>query len=756
MKRISKLGIIIIVAVITCLASFATPASADNGQGNINKHDQIIVQSEPGSARSDVGKSHEAASAIQPGQGANEVAANQQPQPMEQPVNVTDNDAQTALPDDNHSANETDMTTPELTDGDQDTSSMSDRLLVKFEPGISRTDIEKVNQEVGGTIKSMIPDVGVYVIESPRGQGAAKLTAYHQHKEVQYAEPDAVTQAADIPDDTYFGSQWNMSMVRATEAWNITQGSPNVSIAILDTGIDLSHPDLQGKVISSVNFSTSTTVSDLYGHGTHVAGIAAAATNNGVGVAGLGYNSSLMNVKVMNDDGIGTYSALIQGIVWAADKGAEVINMSLGGSSASSALQDAVEYAWNKGVVLVAAAGNNASSTPFYPAYYQSVMATAATDKYDQRTVYSNYGDWVDVAAPGDNIYSTVPARSGSLCSPSGYRSLSGTSMASPHVAGLAALVFTQVVDINGNGLLNDEVRARIQDTAEKTVSGIGSGRINAYAAVTDSPAGGGTIGGSVVDSATSIPIKGASITDGVRITSSDASGNYFIQGVPPGSYTVTASATGYASVAWTTGVKAGTNSLVNFSLAKSITGTISGTVKDATTGALITGASVSDGMRNATTDANGSYTISNVPPGKYTVTASAAGYLSSSQAVSVSGTSSSASVSFGLVPDSQNMWVASIVFKVNGTNLRITVNVASDSGILSGVTVKTHVTNWAGQSWDLSGTTDTYGRFIFMLQKPVISTYIATITDISAAGYSWLADKGVKSASYVLSAPRK
>jgi hypothetical protein len=463
-----------------------------------------------------------------------------------------------------------------------------------------------------------------------------------------------------------------------------------------------------------------------------------------------------MNVKVMNDNGTGTYSALIQGIVWAADNGAEVINMSLGGSSASSALQDAVDYAWNKGVVIVAAAGNNASSTQFYPAYYQNVMATAATDKYDQRTVYSNYGDWVDVAAPGDNIYSTVPARSGSLCSPSGYRSLSGTSMASPHVAGLAALVFTQVVDTNGNGLLNDEVRARIQDTAEKTVSGIGSGRINAYAAVTDSPAGGGTIGGSVVDSATSIPIKGASITDGVRITSSDASGNYFIQGVPPGSYTVTASATGYASVAWTTGVKAGTNSLVNFSLAKSITGTISGTVKDATTGALITGASVSDGMRNATTDANGSYTISNVPPGKYTVTASAAGYLSSSQAVSVSGTSSSASVSFGLVPDSQNMWVASIVFKVNGTNLRITVNVASDSGILSGVTVKTHVTNWAGQSWDLSGTTDTYGRFIFMLQKPVISTYIATITDISAAGYSWLADKGVKSASYVLSAPRK
>jgi hypothetical protein len=202
--------------------------------------------------------------------------------------------------------------------------------------------------------------------------------------------------------------------------------------------------------------------------------------------------------------------------------------------------------------------------------------------------------------------------------------------------------------------------------------------------------------------------------------------------------------------------VKAGTNSLVNFSLLTSATGTIVGTVKDAITGTLITGASVTDGTRSSTTDANGSYTINNIPSGTYTVTASAAGYLSSSQAVSVSGTSSLASVSFGLVPDSRNMWVASIAFKVTGTNLRITANVAGDSGILSGVTVKTHVTNSAGQSWDLSGTTNTYGNVIFTLQKPVISTYIATITDISAAGYSWLADKGFKSSSYVLSAPRK
>jgi thermitase len=164
-------------------------------------------------------------------------------------------------------------------------------------------------------------------------------------------------------------------------------------------------------------------------------------------------------------------------VVWAADHGAKVINMSLGAQFGSSTLEDAINYAWSKGVVIVAAAGNDASSTPFYPAAYPNVIAVASTDMFDKLAPSSDFGDWVDVAAPGGNIYSTLPNNR--------YASLSGTSVASPHVAGLAALVFTRVADTNGNGLINDEVRACIEQNADNIgVGGIGGGRINAYKAV--------------------------------------------------------------------------------------------------------------------------------------------------------------------------------------------------------------------------------------------------------------------------------
>jgi len=149
--------------------------------------------------------------------------------------------------------------------------------------------------------------------------------------------------------------------------------------------IKSSHEDLTGKVVAAKNFTTSRTTDDKYGHGTHVAGIAAAVTNNSKGVAGAGVNCSLMNGKVLGDNGSGAYSWLINGIIWAADNGANVSNMSLSGSSESQALLDAVNYAWGKGVVLVAAAGNNGNSTPVYPAFYDNVIAVAATDQNDNR-----------------------------------------------------------------------------------------------------------------------------------------------------------------------------------------------------------------------------------------------------------------------------------------------------------------------------------------------------------------------------------
>jgi thermitase len=317
---------------------------------------------------------------------------------------------------------------------------------------------------------------------SDEGQVAA---AYQRNPHVLYAEPDYIASAVNTPNDPYFtgGFQWNMTKIQAPQAWDITTGSASVSVAILDTGVDLSHPDLQGKVVTSVNFSDSATVSDVNGHGTHLAGIVSAVTNNGQGVAGLGYNTTVMNVKVLGDNGTGGYGWVAQGVVWAADHGAKVINMSLGAQFGSTTLEDAINYAWSKGVVIAAAAGNNASSIPFYPAAYPNVIAVASTDINDHLASSSDYGDWVDVAAPGTNIYSTLPLND--PLQPGGYGVMGGTSIASPHVAGLAGLVFTRVTDSNGNGLLNDEVRSCIEKNADNIgLSGIGSGRINAYKAV--------------------------------------------------------------------------------------------------------------------------------------------------------------------------------------------------------------------------------------------------------------------------------
>jgi thermitase len=194
----------------------------------------------------------------------------------------------------------------------------------------------------------------------------AKAKAYSSNARVAYAEPDYVAEAVGGPDDPYFDLQWGLNKVEAPQAWEVTTGSPSINIAILDTGVNSDHPDLANKVISNVNFSNSRTTDDVYGHGTHVAGITAAMTNNDIGVTGLGYTPPIMNVKVLSDIGAELHSPIASGIIRAADNAAEVINMSLAGSAASSTLEDAINYAWNKGVVVVAAAGNSGNTTPMY------------------------------------------------------------------------------------------------------------------------------------------------------------------------------------------------------------------------------------------------------------------------------------------------------------------------------------------------------------------------------------------------------
>ena len=375
------------------------------------------------------------------------------------------------------------------------------RILVKFHAETSPADKAALHRAHGGRPIEEIPGIGVEVVEVPARAEEALAAAYARSSLVEYAEPDYIAYALDgvvMPNDVSFPKQWGLNNIGqnygtsqpgtpdadidAPEAWGVTTGNSTVRVAILDTGIDQDHEDLKGKIFMSWDFTSSSSgVDDKYGHGTHVAGIAAAATNNGLGVAGVGYNSSLMNVKVLNDQGSGYYSWIANGIIWAADNGAKVINMSLGGGRGSQALKGAVNYAWNKGVVLAAAAGNSGSSSPLYPAYYTNCIAVAATDANDWKASFSSFGKWVDVAAPGVDIFSTFPNHPYAIGKSLNYDYGSGTSMATPHVAGLAALVWAQ------GYTRNILVRAQIERTCD-AIAGTGRywvwGRINACKAV--------------------------------------------------------------------------------------------------------------------------------------------------------------------------------------------------------------------------------------------------------------------------------
>ena len=704
-----------------------------------------------------------------------------------------------------------------------------ERILVKFQPNVSLPEAAEIHRQLGGQVKETIPGIGVQVITVPKGQAKAKAKAYGLNARVLYAEPDFVAQAMGSPDDPGFVKQWGMVKVEAAQAWEVTAGSPSVNIAILDTGIDLDHPDLANKIMSNANFGSSPTVDDIHGHGTHVAGIAAAMTNNGIGVAGVGCNSTLMNVKVLGDNGSGTYSSVASGIIWAADNGAELINMSLGGSAASSTLEDAINYAWSNGVIVVAAAGNSGSTTPMYPAYYANCMAVAATDYNDARASFSNYGDWVDVAAPGASIYSTLRN--------SGYGYMSGTSMASPHVAGLAALVFTAVSDTDGDGKLNDEVRSQIEGTCDDVgVSGIGYGRINAAQAVgsepmppgaiigrvTDAEDGSaisgaevsdgittvltdatgmytidgimpgsyqivaskegfqtssltvsvvsgtaavadlslsqiivpGTITGSVIDAQDASPMVGATVTDGTSMVTTDASGKYTLADVPAGSYEVTASKEGYESSSLTVDVLSGTAAIADFSLSEVVVpGGIGGLVTDAEDGSPVIGAAVTDGVRTTTTDVVGQYTIVDVPPGSYEVTASKEGYESVTSSVTVvSGATSEMNFSLNQTPSmSPTMWVDSISFVEKGKNLFIEVAIVTANGGLPGADVSLSLECSNGEVWNFSGTSNNGGSVRFKLGKAPVGSYLTTVNSLTCSGFIWDMSKGISSASYAL-----
>jgi thermitase len=292
-----------------------------------------------------------------------------------------------------------------------------------------------------------------------------------------FVEPDYIAEGLMIPNDPSYGQQWHLQTIQAPTAWDKTTGSSGVTIAFVDSGVEPTHPDLASKLVTGWSFLTSTTdTHDVLGHGTTTAGTAAAASNNAVGVTGIAWNNPIMPLVVLNSSNYATYSNIANAIMYAADHGVRIVNVSIGGTSYSSSLENAVNYAWNKGTVVFASAGNGGSSTPMYPAGCTNAVAVGATTSSDQLASYSNYGSFVDLTAPGDSIFTTFTGGS--------YGYASGTSYSAPVAAAVAALVLSR------NPLLSAQ---QLVSILEQTADDLGAagydqtfgwGRVNAARAV--------------------------------------------------------------------------------------------------------------------------------------------------------------------------------------------------------------------------------------------------------------------------------
>ena len=474
-----------------------------------------------------------------------------------------------------------------------------DHILVGWDRSLPEQARADVHRQEGGEVANRIESIDVDVVEVPESQDPNEWVArYQRHPPVAFAELNYNRDLSSVPSDTLFEDQWGFnntgqgvtgSFVRgvadwdidAPEAWDAAFGAGafpstgGTKVAIIDTGIDRAHIDLLNKTqncasaVALIGVVTNGTCSDDNLHGTHVAGTVAAHTGNGVGVAGTAPDAQFAICKALNAAGAGTAADVAACIDWSTKTGAKVISMSLGSESGSSAEERAVKNASAAGVLVIAAAGNGYDSAPNYPAYYPEVMSVASFNQAGVISDFSTCNSDVEIAAPGEDVWSTFPENT--------YGVISGTSMATPHVAGAAALVMSEL------GLDASQTRSKLKSTG---VSGLSTGgrkecasypALNLAAAV---GAGGGTTTpppstdpGAIAGTVSAFKgsgISGATVNCGTAgTTTTGTDGSYSLSSVAPGTYTCTASATGYRSKSQSVSVTSGATTTANFVLRK-------------------------------------------------------------------------------------------------------------------------------------------------------------------------------------------
>ena len=392
-------------------------------------------------------------------------------------------------------------------------------LLVGFAPGTPASAVEADLGAAGAHLIESFPDGTSWVAPDPGVSLASAQQQLERDPAVLFAEPNATVQTQGlVPNDPDFKLQWGLkdgsnTSIDAALAWTRTTGSSATIVAVLDTGIDLSNPEFAGRIwtnpdssgsdgypgdVNGWNFvANDADVQDDNDHGTHVAGILAASGNNGIGVAGVDWNTQIMPVKVLDANGDGTDAAIVSGIDFAVQHGASVINASWGGGPYSAAVANAINYAGSQGVVFVTAAGNSGSNdntTPFYPASYDlpNEIAVAAVNQAGNLASFSDYGaGTVALAAPGVNILSTIPG---------GYAYMSGTSMATPYVSGVVALVA---------GLHPSDTAAQLVQQVESTAKPLAG-------------LAGKTATGGIVDAARALGASRPGVNGALRVHSAD------------------------------------------------------------------------------------------------------------------------------------------------------------------------------------------------------------------------------------------